>query len=259
MASLDFSCSAEAVHVVGSGGSSPLFQPVSDIDDVSVMENVSLFETIRALIDRQITQRIDDRHSQARLVCNPMTCCDKRSDDELIIEAIRHWRNAERSCRQLLVNDLEQDEALAAVADYVRSETSRPLIVTGNPGDGKTSVMSRAAFQVRRWIAQRNGSPNVLSTVVLRLLTVADSAASVIAGLASHLLRRGDPEVRPWSDVRIGSSYSEQRSYVSRLLTSGDFNCVVVIMLDGIEEMKSALELVDWLPVRLPSNVKVSQ
>lgn len=259
MASLDLSCRAEAVSVIVSGGLSPLFQPVNDVVDTSVTDDVTLFKTIRALIDRQLTENIDDRHSKARFVCNPVMYSYNRFDDKLIIGTIRHWRNADWTCRQLLVNDPEQDEALAAVADYVRNKTNRPLIITGNPGDGKTTVMSRAAFQVRQWIAQQNGSPNVSSTIVLRLLTVADSAASVIADLAGHLSRRGDAHVRPRSVVQIGSTYGEQRGFVSRLLASGDFSSMVVIMLDGVEEMKSALDLVDWLPVRLATNVKVSR
>lgn len=229
---------------------------------------VELVATLRELVDSwaaggRVNDVAADKSSSTTTEQAQRIIVDSSSSsDRLVSETIRHRKLADSMCRRRVVAVGCQDDAFNAVADYIRRKSDRPLIVVGRPGDGKTTVMSRAALEAPSWIGGchgadgRPGQPS--STVVLRLLTRADSSASVVFDLAEHLVRRcccvvGRP--KPGS----GNGIAEQQYFVGRLLCDGDVNRAVIIFLDGVDEMNldGGSELVDWLPARLANNIKV--
>jgi hypothetical protein len=94
--------------------------------------------------------------------------------------------------------------------------------------------------------------------ILLRHCSSADCAASIIRGLADQLDRwvvsRGQPEV---TDAGRGGRHIDVRRRTSSVLMKGNVSRLVVLMLDGLDELRNARELVDWLPVKLANNIKV--
>ena len=85
-----------------------------------------LFETLKGLIDETV----------------PNTKFD--FEPELYEEVLQHWL----SCKEKAMHFYGQAEPISKIKNYLSDETSKPLVVYGEPGSGKSTLLSKLATEV---------------------------------------------------------------------------------------------------------------
>ncbi len=131
---------------------------------------------------------------------------------------------------------------------YVCSQDSRPLLLTGASGSGKSAALSQLAFEIREkhpdviviaHFAGASSESTSLHNTLRRLCLVLAERSNVSKNISEEF----------WGLVQLFRFYTSVFPATQR----------VVILIDGIDKMDRGdqpLELA-WVPERLPSNIKL--
>lgn len=165
-----------------------------------------------------------------------------RPADPLQLEAEAMARFAESRLRWF---QGRRDE-LNALGDYVQGDlieqASRPCIVTGDPGAGKSALMARFATEASR---SRH--------FVFSHFVGATEQSANLHWLLERLNRELDRAGFPASAEDFGADLRKMLS--ERLRTHADPRKIIII-IDGVDQLRDGLNLL-WLPTRLGTGVRV--
>lgn len=131
-----------------------------------------------------------------------------------------------------------------------------PFIIHGNPGTGKSSLLARAATEVKKhyMIAGKgfNAPPIILrhcgttppSSNIRQLLQSLCHHVAFATSLYRH---------------KVPVDFKKAKSYFKNLLQSGNFSGNLVIFLDALNDLsdEDGCMTLDWLPLKLAKNVKL--
>ena len=192
------------------------------------------YRTVQALVDRNMAKR------------------NKLVDDSLFHEISQHWSVAKGRCNTFI----GRNEMLQTVREYLLGNSNQALVVHGESGSGKTSLMAKAASLVNSNIAD-SPREDVNLAVVLRFIGTTPKSSSIqqLLHSISHQIAYLTGSYRH----KVPDNYTSLKAYVVDLLQRGNFNGMLVIFLDAVDQLSSSngAHTMDWLPARLASNVKV--
>ncbi|KAK3582782.1 hypothetical protein CHS0354_035720 [Potamilus streckersoni] len=164
--------------------------------------------------------------------------------DEVYIEVLQHATMAVDRCAMFH----GREDILDSVEKYLTNENSEPLVLYGQSGCGKTSIVAQVAKQVPL-IYHRN------AVVVLRFLGTSPDSSNLWKLLRSL-------------SEQISICYNKDRklipvdleglkSYFLQLLECATASNPLVILLDSLDQLSAEHKAhkLNWLPPKLPKNV----
>ena len=141
------------------------------------------------------------------------------------------------------------------IHQYLTSETEKALVLVGESGIGKTSLVAKAASMTHKWMA--NQGKGIQQTVILRFCGTSPGSCTIrqlLMGLCHQIAYTA-------GDYRheIPKDYKELRRHFMNLISYGNFDGHVVIFLDAIDQLSPADDAfrLGWLPAKIANNVKV--
>jgi WD40 repeat protein len=138
-----------------------------------------------------------------------------------------------------------REEALAAVDRYLEGPARYPLLVTGEPGSGKTAFLAEAADRIR---ARRPKAAAI--TRYLGATPTSRNGRLLLESLCRQIARLigGD-------EPSIPSDYRELVHELQHLLDLADETHPLVLFIDALDQVSPAAgaDELDWLPAVLPS------
>lgn len=176
----------------------------------------------------------------------------ERESSDMVREILHHWTVAKTMC----LNFVGHVDTLPRIREYIFGETVQPLVLIGESGSGKSTVMGQAAIFASQLLS--SGDKRIQSTVMVRFCGhTYDSQRShrLISSLAEQFLCAADREptgLWPW--------HKEAKRLLGDVMMNGDYRGLLVVFVDAINELGSAENLddfLDWLPARIANNVKV--
>ncbi|XP_033746932.1 NACHT domain- and WD repeat-containing protein 1-like [Pecten maximus] len=164
----------------------------------------------------------------------------------LILECCQHVS----FCQQKCGNFCGRETTLANVEAYIRSTSTKPLIIHGASGCGKTSLMAMVARLIPSWMSNTNPA------IVLRFIgTTPDS--SNINGILISIIKQIQAIYNQTSHMPESLKELSKESALSLELASASQPLVIILdALDQIDVSFNARSLF-WLPRTLSKHVKV--
>ncbi|XP_077979004.1 NACHT and WD repeat domain-containing protein 2-like [Glandiceps talaboti] len=169
----------------------------------------------------------------------------EQMNDGLYEEVIQHARFCQQKCEVFH----GRHDTLKRIEEYVVGKDNQPLVVYGQSGCGKTSIVAMAARNVNKWLQGR-------CKVVLRFVgTTPDS--TIIHRLLTSIC---DQIVTSYnSSLSIPQGLRELREFLPKCLNLATNQEKLVILLDSLDQMETqdGARQLAWLPKYLPENVKM--
>lgn len=148
----------------------------------------------------------------------------------------------------LLISFIENTDTFETINEYIKSEVRLPLIITGDPGSGKSSLLAN-------WIeyASRKYSEYKIFRFYNRATEKGYELDLVLTKILNDLKRDYDTK------LPIPNNYSEILSAFKEWLFATSHKRKCIIIIDGIDQIEQINEFFDfsWLPEKLPDNVKL--
>ncbi len=148
-----------------------------------------------------------------------------------------------------------KDGVMTKVHHYINNATSRPLILHGKSGSGKTTVMAKAAKSIIScWSEQE-------TFIILRFFGTSPSSSSIREALISiceqicGLYETTHPTFNDLDIVEIVQYFR-----TDLWINVAEFpSKTVILMLDSVDQLSSmdGAHSMKWLPLLVPSNVRI--
>lgn len=176
-------------------------------------------------------------------------------DDDVRRENANHWIRAKELCKEHAVG---HEDALRIIMEYVTGETVQPLVIEGTAGQGKSTLLARAAFRTSEALER------ILDRRIQRRVVVRFCGETGQSGRCYGLLKSIGREFEVDSDycgakakLLSSCSYKDAKRFLGDVFRSGNCNGILVVFIDAVDELDSCEEFVNWLPARIANNVKV--
>ncbi|XP_060071031.1 NACHT domain- and WD repeat-containing protein 1-like [Ylistrum balloti] len=164
----------------------------------------------------------------------------------LILECCQHVRFCQQKCE----NFCGRETTLAKIEAYIKSASTKPLIIHGASGCGKTSLVAMTASLIKTWMSNTN------PTVILRFIgTTPDS--SNISGLLINIIKQIHSVYNKTS--KIPGSLRELTKETELILKFAKASQPLVIILDALDQIDASYNArsLSWVPRTLPKHVKL--
>ena len=171
---------------------------------------------------------------------------------KLYLEVTQHAKK----CQQRAAMVMGRHEQLAAIQNYIRNPTGRPLILHGPFGMGKSALMAKTVRLNREWL----GKDSVVVARFLGITSVSNSIKSILQSVISQLCAVYNLEV-PVVDV-MESTDKMSRAFANLLGQVSKFHgekAPLTILLDGLDTILPAHRAygLSWLPLSLPPHIRL--
>ncbi|XP_023244232.1 NACHT and WD repeat domain-containing protein 2-like [Centruroides sculpturatus] len=182
-----------------------------------------------------------------KLVDRAMRKEDLSSQGQIVTEILQHLY----SCKNTAEVFQGREEELQYIKDYITNTCNRPLVLHGDGGSGKTSLLAKAASMVPTWCQ------NQKAIQIIRFLGTTPDSSSVVPMLASICQQICYNYLIPLTEVP--DEHIPLIVYFKRLLSQTTKEQPLYIFLDSVDQLASAnnSNKLTWLPTRLPPNVKL--
>ncbi|XP_067664530.1 NACHT and WD repeat domain-containing protein 2-like [Haliotis asinina] len=206
--------------------------PVTHKDYLQTLCN-HFYSTMKLLVDRNMAKR------------------NKLQDDDLYNEVVQHWTIARNRCKTFV----GRAPMLQNIRGYLEAQTDQALVVHGESGSGKTSLMSKAVSMVSDVVSHNENEMRMMTVVRFVGTTPESSSSHQLLYSVCHQLAYISKQHR--SDVP--EDYTNLKLYFRDAVQKGNFSGVVIIFLDALDQLSPAngAHTLDWLPSRLAPNVKM--
>ncbi|KAJ8312754.1 hypothetical protein KUTeg_010127 [Tegillarca granosa] len=172
-------------------------------------------------------------------------------DDNLFREVLQHWKLAIDTSTVFF----GREDVLRCVKQYVLTETDQPLVICGENGSGKTSILSKVICDIN--VAIVNGDLSMRTALIFRFIGQTQSTVTAQQLLYSlcHQLAYTMGRYRH----EVPNDYKTLKLYFIDLLQRGEFAGMLIIILDSIECISPCDNghKLEWLPSRIAKNVKI--
>jgi ribose 1,5-bisphosphokinase PhnN len=166
-----------------------------------------------------------------------------RSSDPALEESSIHLAAAEERRRDFT----GRAEPVRAVLETSARISGPPVLVMGPPGSGKSALLSEAAARIARSDANR--------AVIVRLIGVTSASSderALIAGLCRELDQRHGRAAAPLPPDLQGLAQVLQGRLQEPPVGEG-----LLLVLDGIDQLRGDPRPLAWLPAELPAHVSL--
>ena len=212
-----------------------LQHPSREQSDVYIERVINFFSTVvKRLIDRNMSHELS-------LV-----------NDELYGEVLQHWALVRSRCSSFV----GRNEELKPIKSYMTSDTDRVLVLHADSGYGKTSLMAKAASEVKFWMWVKHGQ-DFKPIVIQRFCGTTPGSSKIPQLLRSicHQIAYATGKYRH----KIPQEYRDVKRYFLQIVQQGISEGALVIFLDALDQLSSdeSAHKLDWLPSKLAKNVKI--
>eukprot|EP00118_Oscarella_pearsei_P010463 m.64383 g.64383 ORF g.64383 m.64383 type:complete len:1662 (+) comp35248_c0_seq9:54-5039(+) len=164
--------------------------------------------------------------------------------DPLYQEVLQHARFCKAKCKLFQ----GRDGVLSEVDSYLSSRNNYPLIIHGESGCGKTSVLAAGASRLQKRLGTR-------CVLVLRFLgtTAASLTARRLLSSVCHQICTSYNH----DSFSVPESYKDLSEYFPQVMAFATEELPLYVFLDSIDQLSDESDgrQAAWLPVQLPPNV----
>ncbi|XP_074658721.1 NACHT and WD repeat domain-containing protein 2-like [Tubulanus polymorphus] len=170
--------------------------------------------------------------------------------DSVYIEILQHLHACQNFCKIFQ----GREEVVAKIRDYVTGDSELPLVLHGESGCGKTSLLAKAASEVAKWKFSKTCQP----ILVLRFLGTSPNSSTIMPLLQSLCTQIST--VYGESLDEIPSELAPLCQYFKRLVAAcATYEKPLLLFLDSLDQLSGAdgAHSLAWLPIELPPNMKI--
>ncbi|KAK3802261.1 hypothetical protein RRG08_004547, partial [Elysia crispata] len=183
-----------------------------------------------------------------RLVDNAMAKHERLASDPIYLEPLQHLHACNRYCKAFQ----GREDVVDKIKEYVLGDNHLPLVLHGQSGCGKTSLMAKAASQVvTSWFS---GRPVVMA---LRFLGTTPGSSTIIPLLTSYCQHLSVMYNQPLED--IPDELAPLTQYFKKLINLASEEQPLVLFFDSLDQLSGSdgAHNLTWMPIMLPPHVKV--
>ncbi|KAK3601003.1 hypothetical protein CHS0354_008112 [Potamilus streckersoni] len=165
--------------------------------------------------------------------------------DPVVEEVHRHIKFCKAKCETFS----GRDDCLRKMEEYIVGQSTKPMIVYGVSGCGKTSLMAKGAYLSRQWT-------NDKAAVILRFIGTSQRSTTIkglLQSLTQQIKRIYRTEVTDYENVK-----AIEKDFMQSLeLANEDMPLILILdSLDQLDPANNARQL-KWLPEKLSDHCKV--
>lgn len=146
-----------------------------------------------------------------------------------------------------------REEILEKIRQYIFSEErNQPFSMYGISGSGKSSILAKAASQIKPWVGK-----NCEPILIIRFLGTTPDSSSVYPLLKNLCSQISYLYQKPIDN--IPAELSNLTNYFKKLLECATPEKPLYIFLDSLDGLSASnsAHSLSWMPVNLPKNVKI--
>lgn len=137
-----------------------------------------------------------------------------------------------------------------ALDDYLAGPADRPLVLTAPGGIGKTMLLTRWVERAGARLARTPGA-----SLLFRFVGASDRSTTVASLL--HLLLRELAQAAGRPDSQVPTDPVELRQAWPEWLAEAGARGPTLIVVDALDQLRTGLSDLTWIPLRLPAGVKL--
>jgi len=184
-----------------------------------------------------------------KLVDRAMRKEDSSAQGVILTEILQHLH----ACNNSVKVFYGREDSLEKAKDYMFGNGTKPLILYGAGGCGKTSLLAKCAAMCFTWYKERNAVP----LLILRFLGTTPDSSALTPMLISLCQQISYNFMLPMEE--IPDDLVPLTAHFKELLTCGTAEQPMLVFLDSVDQLTGAsgANKLTWLPSKLPKHCKV--
>jgi len=136
------------------------------------------------------------------------------------------------------------------ILDYIKGNCTYPLVIHGQPGSGKTSLLARVTQLIPQSIPE--------AVLITRFIGITPDS-STDRRLLESIITHQNQVLNKKEDFSIPNDFDDLVKVFKKSLTSITKDKPLVIILDALNQLLDTddSQNLNWLPVKLPKNIKL--
>ncbi|XP_004923513.1 NACHT and WD repeat domain-containing protein 2 [Bombyx mori] len=184
-----------------------------------------------------------------KLVDRAMRKEDSSAQGQIVTEILQHLHACNNSVK--VFHGREED--LKFIEDYMKDASDKPLVLYGEGGCGKTSLLAKSsAMSLDTWFAEAR------PTNIIRFLGTTPDSSALTPTLISICQQISYNFALPFES--IPDDLVPLTAHFKQLLTMASQNQPLLLFLDSVDQLTgigTENNKVSWLPTRLPPHCKI--
>ncbi|XP_008551438.1 NACHT and WD repeat domain-containing protein 2 [Microplitis demolitor] len=182
-----------------------------------------------------------------KLVDRAMRKEDSSAQGQIITELLQHLHACNNSVRVFY----GREDSLEKIKDYMLGESDKPLVLYGEGGCGKTSLLAKAAgLSSTVWLMGKK------SINIIRYLGTTPDSSALTPTLISICQQISYNFMLPFDE--IPDDLVPLTAHFKHLLTFASTNQPILLFLDSVDQLTGMQgNKLSWLPTRLPHYCKM--
>ncbi|KAK0175700.1 hypothetical protein PV327_009429 [Microctonus hyperodae] len=185
--------------------------------------------------------------NMVKLVDRAMRKEDSSAQGQIITELLQHLHACNNSVRVFY----GREDSLIKIKDYILGESDKPLVLYGEGGCGKTSLLAKSAgLSSGEWLLGKK------PINVIRYLGTTPDSSALTPTLISICQQISYNYALSFED--IPDDLVPLTAHFKHLLTLANVSQPILLFLDSVDQLTGIQgNKLSWLPTRLPSNCKM--
>ncbi|XP_034936822.1 NACHT and WD repeat domain-containing protein 2 [Chelonus insularis] len=182
-----------------------------------------------------------------KLVDRAMRKEDSSAQGQIITELLQHLH----ACNNSVKVFYGREDSLEKIKDYMLGESDKPLVLYGEGGCGKTSLLAKSAgLSSTEWLVGKK------SINIIRYLGTTPDSSALTPTLISICQQISYNLMLPFDE--IPDDLVPLTAHFKHLLTFATEKQPILLFLDSVDQLTGVQgNKLSWLPTRLPSNCKM--
>ncbi|CAD7093198.1 unnamed protein product [Hermetia illucens] len=181
-----------------------------------------------------------------KLVDRAMRKEDSSAQGQIVTEILQHLH----ACNNSVKVFYGREENLDHIQRYMLGESDKPLVLYGEGGCGKTSLLAKSASLVAREWFQGKKPINII-----RFLGTTPDSSALTPTLISICQQISYNYMLPFEN--IPDDLVPLTAHFKQLLTYASVNQPLTLFLDSVDQLTGTQDKVSWIPTRLPPHCKI--
>ncbi|XP_055384364.1 NACHT and WD repeat domain-containing protein 2 isoform X2 [Condylostylus longicornis] len=183
-----------------------------------------------------------------KLVDRAMRKEDSSAQGQIVTEILQHLH----ACNNSVKVFYGREESLERIQNYMLGDSDKPLVLYGEGGCGKTSMLAKsAALVAREWFLGKK------PINIIRFLGTTPDSSTLTPTLISICQQISYNYMLPFEN--IPDDLVPLTAHFKQLLTYASENQPLTLYLDSVDQLCGTQDAnkVSWIPTRLPPNCKI--